>query len=104
MPLRFSGILKPTHLVNIVFYRVQYILYLVICEIPQTNACQKNIPLSQATHCRDLRRKLKNVATDLAPISETVTALNVGNKQQVTQMYTSHATQLVIHLSVWMKS
>ena len=26
--------------------------------------------------------------------------LSVGNKQQVTQMYTSHATQLVIHLTI----
>lgn len=25
---------------------------------------------------------------------------NVGNKQQVTQMYTLHATQLVLHLSI----
>lgn len=37
-------------------------------------------------------------------ILKTVTKLNVGNKQQVTQMYTSHATQLVIHLTVWLKS
>lgn len=44
------------------------------------------------------------MASDLAQIWKTVTKLNVGNKQQVTQMYTSHATQLVIHLTVWLKS
>lgn len=48
--------------------------------------------------------RFKNVASDLAQIWKTVTKLNVGNKQQVTQMYTSHARQLVIHLTVWLKS
>lgn len=32
------------------------------------------------------------VASDLAQRRKTVTKANVGNKQQVTQMYTSHAT------------
>lgn len=40
----------------------------------------------------------------LAQIWSRVTEPNVGNKQPVTQTYSSHATQFVIYLSVWMKS
>lgn len=36
--------------------------------------------------------RLKNAVLDLAQIRETVTQLNVGNKLQVTQMHSSHAT------------
>lgn len=57
----------------------------------------------KATFTTNKLERFKNVASDLAQIWRTVTKLNVGNKQQVTQMYTSHATQLVIHLTVWLK-
>lgn len=64
---------------------------------PELSSGEK--PLSLPTKLE----RFKNVASDLAQIWKTVTKLNVGNKQQVTQMYTSHATQLVIHLTVWLK-
>lgn len=57
----------------------------------------------QATFSTNKLERFKNVASDLAQIWKTVTEPNVGNKQQVTQMYTSHATQSVIHLNVWLK-
>lgn len=57
----------------------------------------------RATFSTNKLERFKNVASDLAQIWKTVTKLNVGNKQQVTQMYTSHATQLVIHLTGWLK-
>lgn len=60
--------------------------------------------LSSRENKPDKRQRFKNVASDLAQIWQTVTKSNVGNKQQVTQTYTSHATQSVIHLTVWMKS
>lgn len=56
-----------------------------------------------ATFSTNKLERFRNVASDLALAWKTVTKLNVGNKQQVTQMYTSHATQLVIHLTVWLK-
>lgn len=46
-------------------------------------------------------RDLGSVASALAQTCKRVTKLTVGNKQQVTQMYTSHVTQLVISLNVW---
>lgn len=55
----------------------------MIPELPKKN---KN------TYKADKTERLKNAVSDLAQIRETVTQLNVGNKLQVTQMYSSHAT------------
>lgn len=44
------------------------------------------------TYNTDKMEGLKNVVSDLAQIRETVTQLYVGNKLQVTQTYSSHAT------------
>lgn len=84
-----------------------YLLYLYnICvqrhlmDVKWTRIIQRR---EQATFSTNKLERFKNVASDLAQIWKTVTKLDVGNKQQVTQMYISHATQLVIHLTVWLK-
>lgn len=72
-----------------------------IMDVKWTRIIQRR---KQASFSTNKLERFKNVASDLAQLWRTVTKLNVGNKQQVTQMYTSHATQLVIHLTVWLKS
>lgn len=69
------------------------------CETVQNNLREKKL----ATFSTNKLERFRNVVSDLAQTWKTVTKLNVGNKQQVTQMYTSHATQLVIHLTVWLQ-